>query len=93
MNDRSLVLVHWTDAHSMSDYSWMAIEDLSNEPREIMSVGIILPNVCRNHLVLAQSIDPAADTVDHVLAIPLGMVKSIICLDAGIQLPLERVAN
>lgn len=93
MSDRVIVLVIWHDAHAISEYSWMPITDLPDEPREIMSVGIILPGTCHNHLVLAQSIDGENDTVDHALAIPLGMIKSIVKLDAGTCLPVEQLES
>lgn len=91
MADRAMVLVIWHDAHSMSEYSWMSVSDLPDEPREIMSVGVLLPGVCKNHLVLVQSLDSANDTVDHAIAIPHGMIKSITKLDAGIRLPIEEL--
>jgi hypothetical protein len=91
MSDRSIALVYWNDAFAMGEHSWQPVDELEDEPREIMSVGIILPGVCKNHLVLTQSLDVTGDTVDHTLAIPHAMIKSVTILNAGISLPLEKL--
>lgn len=83
-----IVAVRWIDAHAVTD-SWTSLEELSSEPCEVISVGIMLPNVMKGHVVLAQSVIQESDDVDHVLSIPTGMVRSIESLHRIPLLPLE----
>ena len=71
------VLVIWHDAHSGSE-SWINIKDLDTEPAEVKSVGFLLVPADGgkpDHITLYQSRNE--DSLDHVLHIPVGMVKSI----------------
>jgi len=71
------VLVIWHDAHSGSE-SWINIKDLDNEPAEVKSVGFMLAPADGgkpDHITLYQSRNE--DSLDHVLHIPVGMVKSV----------------
>jgi len=71
------VLVIWHDAHSGSE-SWINIKDLDTEPAEVKSVGFMLAPADGgkpDHITLYQSRNE--DSLDHVLHIPVGMVKSI----------------
>jgi len=73
----TVVLVVWHDAHSGSE-SWINIKDLDSEPAEVKSVGFLLAmsdGGKPNHVTLYQSRNE--DSLDHVLHIPVGMVKSI----------------
>jgi len=71
------VLVIWHDAHSGSE-SWINIKDLDTEPAEVKSVGFMLAPADGgkpDHITLYQSRNE--DSLDHVLHIPVGMVKSV----------------
>ena len=71
------VLVIWHDAHSGSE-SWINIKDLDTEPAEVKSVGFMLAPADGgkpDHITLYQSRNE--DSLDHVLHIPIGMVKSV----------------
>ena len=73
----TVVLVTWHDAHSGSE-SWINIKDLDTDPAEVQSVGFVLATTDGgkpDHLTLYQSRNE--ESVDHVLHIPVGMVKSI----------------
>jgi hypothetical protein len=73
----TVVLVTWHDAHSGAE-SWINIKDLDTEPAEVQSVGFLLATSDGgkpDHVTLYQSRNE--DSVDHVLHIPVGMVKTI----------------
>ncbi len=73
----TVVLVTWHDAHSGAD-SWINIKDLDTDPAEVQSVGFLLATSDggkADHITLYQSRNE--ESVDHVLHIPVGMVKSI----------------
>ena len=73
----TVVLVTWHDAHSGAE-SWINIKDLDTEPAEVQSVGFLLATSDGGkpyHVTLYQSRNE--DSADHVLHIPVGMVKHI----------------
>ena len=73
----TVVLVTWHDAHSGSE-SWINIKDLDTDPAEVQSVGFLLATTdggIADHITLYQSRNE--ESVDHVLHIPVCMVKSI----------------
>ncbi len=75
---RTIVVVKWADAHAGAS-SWVSIDDLDKHGEVIIcSVGFLLPvedGGRDHHVTLVQSFD---DThVDHVLHIPVGMVRSM----------------
>jgi hypothetical protein len=82
------VLVIWHDAHSGSE-SWINIKDLDTEPAEVQSVGFLLSTsdgAKPDHVTLYQSRNE--DSLDHVLHIPVGMVKTIkVLMDLEINTP------
>ena len=71
---RSVVWVRWHDAHSVAP-SWISLDDINDEPAVVESVGWLVPNCIENHIVLAQSL--LDDEGDHILAIPVGMVRAM----------------
>ena len=71
---RSVVYVKWHDAHAVAP-SWIALADISDEPAIVESVGWLVPNCISGHIVLAQSV--LGDEGDHILAIPVGMVRAM----------------
>ena len=71
------VLVTWHDAHSGAE-SWINIKDLDTEPAEVQSVGFLLATSDGgkpDHVTLYQSRNE--DSLDHVLHIPVGMVRTM----------------
>lgn len=80
------VLVTWHDAHSGAE-SWINIKDLDTEPAEVQSVGFLLVTTDGgkpDHVTLYQSRNE--ESVDHVLHIPVGMVKNIkVLMDLEIK--------
>lgn len=74
--DPNYIEVVWFDAHAVT-HSWTHLEELDKENCVVRSVGLLLENAKEGHLVLAQSMISAEETVDNVLAIPNGMVKQI----------------
>ena len=73
----SVVLVTWHDAHSGAE-SWISIKDLDSDPAVVESVGFLLNGEeggKPDHLTLFQS--RIGDEIDHVLHIPVGMVRKI----------------
>jgi hypothetical protein len=78
MVKRTIVVVRWADAHSGAS-SWVSIDELDKTGEVVIcSVGFLLPvehGGRDHHVTLVQSFD---DThVDHVLHIPVGMVRSM----------------
>jgi hypothetical protein len=73
----TVVLVTWHDAHSGAE-SWINIKDLDTEPAEVESVGFLLAigdGGKPDHVTLYQSRNE--DSVDHVLHIPVRMVRTM----------------
>jgi len=84
-----LVRVTWHDAHGLE--GWMSIQDIEQGPRVINSVGWAVPNAKPGHVVLVGSVDADADMIDGGLAIPKGMIRSIVELLDGASLGIERL--
>ena len=73
----TVVLVTWHDAHSGAE-SWINIKDLDADPAEVQSVGFLLATSDGgkpDHVTLYQSRNE--DSVDHVLHIPVRMVRTM----------------
>lgn len=73
----TVVLVTWHDAHSGAE-SWINIKDLDTDPAEVQSVGFLLATSDGgkpDHITLYQSRNE--DSLDHVLHIPVGMVRTM----------------
>jgi hypothetical protein len=77
--ERTLVKVIWNDAHSLS-HSWIDIADIATEPWIVETVGWLIPEVKKDHLVVAQS-HISHESYDNVIAIPLSMVIKITALE------------
>ena len=76
MIDRTRVLIVWHDAHAVCDGGWCELADITDEPCVVDTVGWLLPNAMKGHVVVAQSIT-VDDHIDSVLSIPVGMIKSM----------------
>ena len=70
----SVVYVKWHDAYSVAP-SWFALDDIVDEPAIVESVGWLVSDAIVDHIVLAQSV--LGDEGDHILAIPVGMVREM----------------
>lgn len=81
------VIVIWADAHAVTD-AWTAIDQLDDEECLVTSIGLLLRDAKSGHVVLAQSKIHDEETVDNVLAIPLGMVKVIHRVSCGEKISL-----
>lgn len=81
-NNLEMVLIVWADAHATSDDSWVFIEDVEDVPEYLVrTVGHLLPAADgTKHLTVGQSHAIREDAVDHVIRIPLGMVREIVRL-------------
>ena len=76
------VVVTWHDAHSEFD-TWTSVSAIDDTPCVVQTAGYLLPGVKADHVVVVQSfyVDSDGDReVDGVLAIPVGMVKSMVVL-------------
>ncbi len=83
VDDRSkdqLVAVTWADAHSLDSFDWKSVKDLNLDDGDylITSVGYKLPDPIskKKHLVIYQSRTADGD-LDHVLCVPVAMIRSI----------------
>ena len=65
--------VVWHDAHSVGA-GWQPIDDIDDEPCVVDSVGFLIPESKADHIVISQSMTDG-DQIDHILAIPVAMVK------------------
>ena len=88
VDEEILVQVIWHDAHAVTD-TWISVEEIDDTPCIVRSTGVLLPHVKSGHLVLAQSQIHNDGSVDHVIAIPFGMVKRVHKLVVGQLIPLE----
>ena len=74
MIDRTKAMVVWHDAHA--ELSWVAFDDIDPEPCVVETIGWLLPEAKKGHVVVAQSITNE-DGLDNVLCIPVGMIVSV----------------
>ena len=71
----TIVEVIWHDAHADTS-NWIELDEIDSEPCVVTSIGILLPDSKPDHIVLTQS-QNSFNQIDCVLAIPVGMVKSM----------------
>lgn len=81
MANLTFVEIVWDDAHAVTD-SWIELNDLDDEPCVVVSVGVLLPSVKKGHVVVSQSAN-SQDQFDCVLAVPVGMIRSMRVLGVG----------
>lgn len=79
MNEHSKVLVVWHDAHAIAEGGWCQINDIDHEPCVVQSIGWLLADTKRDHVVLAQSVT-GDGTFDAVLCVPVAMVQKLVVL-------------
>jgi hypothetical protein len=86
-----LIQVTWHDAHAVAE-TWTTRDDVDDEPCVVTSIGYLIAGVKANHVVISQSlIVGESNHMDHVIAIPNGMIKRIDRLKVSTLLPLESV--
>ena len=68
----AIILVVWHDAHSIGD-TWMPLP-VDVEPCIVSSIGYLIPDAKPDYVVIAQSYTNE-EMYDHLLAIPVGMIK------------------
>ena len=71
------VFIVWHDAHA--EHTWTSLEELGSEPYVVETIGWLIPDAKRGHVVIAQSIG-SDDGMDSVLSIPVGMVRRTVIL-------------
>ena len=80
------VVVSWADAHAGMEH-WTPLTDLEDDGEYIVSsVGWLIPvdeGGKAEHVTLAQSLTPD-DDVDHVIHIPVSMVRTIASITVGV---------
>lgn len=76
------VIVRWADAHAGTEH-WTPLEELDDDGEYIVSsVGWLLPvdeGGKADHVTVVQSVT-ADDHVDHVLHIPVSMVRTLVSI-------------
>lgn len=80
------VVVRWADAHAGLEH-WTPIDELEDDGEYIVeSVGWLLApddGGKADHVTLAQSLTPD-DQVDHVIHIPVSMVRNLASISVGL---------
>lgn len=76
-----MVSVTWIDAYSETE-SWISRDDITDTPARTITVGFLITNAKKDHVVVAQSsnffdTDEAETNFDSVMCIPVGMVERI----------------
>lgn len=74
IEDAKWCVVTWHDAHAEPD--WMTVDDIGTDPYVVKTVGWLIPDSKPDHVVICQSIG-SDESIDGVLAIPVGMVVGI----------------
>ena len=87
---QQLIHIVWHDAHSVSE-TWATKHDIDAGPCIVSSVGWLIPGAKHEHVVIAQSRILEQDHFDHILAIPVGMIKQINRLKGTRILPVETL--
>lgn len=87
---QQLIHIVWHDAHSVSE-TWATKQDIDAGPCIVSSVGWLIPGAKDEHVVIAQSRILEQDHFDHILAIPVGMIKQINRLKGTRILPVETL--
>lgn len=79
-------IVRWADAHAGADH-WTPLGEMDDDGEYIVqSVGFLVPvdeGGKPDHVTLVQSITPD-DHVDHVIHIPVGMVRTIVSVSLAV---------
>lgn len=88
MKNDDMVRVTWHDAHAATE-TWTHSIDIESDPCIVVSIGFLLPQRKPHHVLIAQSLIVETAHVDHVIAIPVGMIKRIDRLKASTLLPIE----
>jgi hypothetical protein len=85
--EQTIVAVWWHDAHSLPG-SWLELSEIDQEPCEVLTLGMLIPNSKPDHVVIAQSFnrlgeDDLKPQYDSILCIPVGMVRGMRVLSGS----------
>ena len=89
MNDspREMVLVVWADAHAEDTSGWAFLSEMSDRGEYLVeTIGWLLSpkhGGKDGHVTVAQSLTRQDDACDHVVHVPLGMVRELYRLERG----------
>ena len=72
----------WEDAHADAS-EWTEPDDLTKQPRLIVTIGFEVRGGPGDCLSLAQMWDPSEKAVSHVMHIPHGMIRALHEFDAS----------
>lgn len=82
-----VVLIEWADAHADEGGSWVELRGVRDLGEYIVtSAGLLLPDgfgAQTGHISIAQSWGKRDDVGDHIIHIPIGMIRSLRRLDSG----------
>lgn len=84
-----LVIVEWHDAHAYRE-RWFDVDTIDPQPLVVYSVGWLLPNAKKDHVVITQSHN-SEDDLDGALAVPCGMVQSLRVVSSTDGVPFSTV--
>jgi hypothetical protein len=70
----AIVRIVWNDAFAETS-SWIEVDSIDDKPCEVTSVGFLIPEAKKDHVVLAQSVN-VEESIDSVLMIPVAMIVS-----------------
>lgn len=75
-----MILLVWADAHAGENESWVAVEDVEDSGEYLVSsIGWVIDGAKEKHVTIAQSWTQD-DQVDHLLHIPLSMIRKVHAL-------------
>jgi hypothetical protein len=75
-----MILLVWADAHAGDNDSWVPIEDVTDTGEYLVStVGWVVDGAKDKHVSIAQSWTQD-DQVDHILHVPIGMIRQVHAL-------------
>jgi len=73
--DYARVIVTWHDAHS--ETSWTTLDELDDEPYEVVTCGWLIADAKPAHVVIAQSVG-SDGALDGIICVPAGMVVGVV---------------
>ena len=92
MTNRTIVYIQWADTHS-GGTGWTAISDIDQNEYIISSCGYLLSigdGGKENHVTLYQS-RSEDDDLDHILHIPVAMIRNIKAVNPDHQIDFYPV--
>jgi len=94
--DRPFVRIEWADAHAHDEDSWVYLSNVPDRGEYLVSsIGHLLAlgdGGQTGHVSIAQSIGVRDDAGDHIIHIPVGMVRNLWVLK-GRPITLEKLLD